>query len=193
MRKFSRYEEKIIRELIRNPRISDNQIAKNTKIPTTTVNRKRRQLEEDGLIHYYTNVAAQSLDKGHHRTRQLYIIKFKEGLTRKEYVDAILKSKDFRKYNAVYHAESYLGEKDGHFAMILVLEAEGDDELVEIFNGEIIPKIRQRYGNDCINDIITTKITFPFRLHHNYLPIINMDKGKIKDSWLDDWIFVPNT
>ena len=193
MRKFDQQEEKILKELIRNPRLSDNQIAKNTKIPVTTVNRKRKLLEEQGFINYYVDVSDESLERGQHTARQLYIIKFKEGITRQKYIDEIKKSENFRKVNPRYHADSFLGEMDGRFAIILILVAKSADELVEIFNGHIIPDIKKRHGQDCVNDIITTKVTFPFRLHHNYIPIFNMDKGVIKKDWLNEWIFVPNT
>ena len=193
MKKFDKQKEKILKELIRNPRISDNQISKNAKIPVTTVNRKRKLLEEEGFIHYYADISDESLDKGQHNARQLYIIKFKEGITRRKYIDEIKKSENFRKVNPRYHAESFLGEKDGRFAIILIVEAKSEDELIEIFNGGIIPEIKKRHGNDCISDIITAKVTFPFRIHHNYIPIFNMQKGIIKKDWLDEWIFVPNT
>ena len=120
MRKFDKQEEMIIKELIRNPRISDNQISKNTKIPVTSVNRKRKLLEEDGFISYFLDVSDESFERGQHNTRQLYIIKFKEGITRKKYIEEIKKSENFRKVNPRYHAESFLGEKDGRFAIILI-------------------------------------------------------------------------
>ena len=47
-------ERRIIRNLIKNPRISDNKISKITGIPTITVNRKRKKLEAEGLLHYHT-------------------------------------------------------------------------------------------------------------------------------------------
>ena len=192
MQKFDNHEEKILKELIRNPRISDNQIAKNTRIPVTSVNRKRKQLEENGFINYYVEVVDEGPEKGQHNARQLYIIKFKEGITRQKYIDEIKKSENFRKVNPRYHSESFLGEKDGRFAIILIVEAKSEDELIEIFNGSIIPEIKKRHGSDCINDIITAKVTFPFRVHHNYIPIFNMEKGTIKKDWLSEWIFIPN-
>ena len=164
----------------------------NAKIPVTTVNRKRKLLEEEGFISYYCHVSAESFERGQHNARQIYIVKFKEGITRHKYIEEIKKSANFRKVNPRYHAESFLGEKDGRFAIILILEAKSEDELIEIFNGSIVPEIKKRHGSDCINDIITAKVTFPFRIHHNYLPLFNMEKGIIKKDWMNDWIFVPN-
>ena len=53
MRQLDEQERRIVRELIKDPRISDNQIAKNTRVPVMTVNRKRKLLEEKGLLNYY--------------------------------------------------------------------------------------------------------------------------------------------
>jgi len=53
----------IVKELIKNPRSSDNGISKITKIPVKTVNRKRKGLESRNLISYYTylhNFSVQS-------------------------------------------------------------------------------------------------------------------------------------
>lgn len=192
MGEFKDQEKKILTQLIRNPRISDNQISKNTKIPVTTVNRKRKLLEARGFVNYYTSVSYENLRKGQHNARQLYIIKFKEGITRQKYVNEVEKSENFKKVNPRYHSESFLGEIGGHFALIMIVEADSDDELIEIFNGTIVEGIKKRYGDDCINKIITAKVTFPFRIHHNYLPFFNMENGIIKKDWLDDWIFIPN-
>ena len=54
MIKLDEKEQKIVKELIKNPRISDTQIAKNTNIPVMTINRKRKaylgQLEARSLL-----------------------------------------------------------------------------------------------------------------------------------------------
>jgi len=52
MKEFDEQERKIIYELIRNPRLSDNQVGKRTAIPIKTVNRKRKLLEEKGALQY---------------------------------------------------------------------------------------------------------------------------------------------
>ena len=46
-------EKLIVRELIKDPRISDNQISTNTNIPLKSVNRKRKRMEfeEIGRAH----------------------------------------------------------------------------------------------------------------------------------------------
>ena len=54
LRKLDNQEIKIVKALIRNPRISDNQIGLRTGVPIRTVNRKRKKMEEKGLLKYYT-------------------------------------------------------------------------------------------------------------------------------------------
>ena len=190
MRGIDVQEEKILTELIRNPRISDNALAKITKIPVTTVNRKRKQLEQDGVLSYFAYVS-ENVKNDTSKVRQLYIIKFKEGITIQSYLDKVKNSMLFRAENARHHVDSYVGEKDGHFALIVSVEAETEAELVEVFHGSIIKGIRARHGDDCIAEIFTTKIIYPIRLHHNYLPLFNMNSGKISDDWKNEWIHIP--
>ena len=81
MKKLDEQEKKIITELIKNPRISDNQIGKMTRVPIRTVSRKRNKLEEEGLISYFTNLNMGKKGTGRFGARQLHVIKFKLGIT----------------------------------------------------------------------------------------------------------------
>lgn len=190
IRELDENERKVVKELIKNPRISDNQISKNTKVPVMTVNRKRKQLEKENLLKYFTSFDTGEFGTGTFKAKQLYIIKFKIGITRNDYIEKLEKDKRFQQFNASYISMSYLGEKDGHLALILVLDAETDSLLVDEFNGKILPHLKEKLGDDCIKEIITTKISNTIRRHHNYLPSINMENGIIKKDWPDDWIFI---
>ena len=189
-RELDESERKIVRELIKNARISDNQIAKNTMVPVMTVNRKRKQLEKENLLRYFTSFDTGEFGTGTFKAKQLYIIKFKTGLTREEYIEKVEKDKKFQQFNASYISLSYLGEKDGCLALVMVLDAETDSLLVDEFSGKIIPHLKEKLGDDCTREIITTKISNTLRRHHNYLPSINMEDGIIKKEWPDEWIFV---
>lgn len=188
--KLDDFEVKIIRELIRNPRFSDNQISKNTQIPAMTVNRKRKNLEKIGLINYYTDVKHGINGTGDHNAKQLYIIKFKAGITKSEFLKKTIHDPKLKKFYPEHITLSYLGEKDGHFSMMMVLNALSESDLVESFNGHIIPVFKQNFGNDAILEIITFRISESLRVHHNYLPNINMENGIIKKDWSDDYLFV---
>lgn len=182
---------KIVRELIKNPRVSDNQIAKKTGVPVMTVNRKRKLLEEKGLISYFTSINYEEEGTGLFHARQLYIIKFKIGITREHFIEKIKEGeKELVAFNAEHIVESYIGEKDGHLALMMIVDAKTEPELVESFNGKITPFLENKFGKDSIVEVITAKLNIPFRLHHNYMPLINLEEGRIRDSWPDEWIFV---
>jgi DNA-binding Lrp family transcriptional regulator len=183
-------ERIIVRELIKNPRISDNQIGKNTGVPVMTVNRKRKELERRGWLKYFVSFDTGEFGTGTFKAKQLYIIKFKTGLTREDYIEKVEKDKRVQQFNTSYISLSYLGEKDGTLALVMILDAETDSLLVDEFNGKVLPHLKDKLGQDCIREIITTKISNTLRRHHNYMPEINMENGMMKKDWPDDWIFV---
>ena len=189
MLKLDDHEVKIVRELIKDPRLSDNAISKKTKIPVMTINRKRKKLEEKGLLQYYAYL--ETGEEGTHlfHARQLYIVQFRSGFTTEKYFTYIKQNKRLQKFHSRYVVESYLGEQSGRLALMMIIEAETETQLTEIFNGQIIANLKQHFGENCINSIITAKISVPVRILHNYLPLINMEKGKIKKEWPDEWIF----
>lgn len=187
MRQLDEQEMKIIKELIKDPRLSDNQIGKITKVPIRTVSRKRKKLEEEELINYYVDVNHEKLSL--FKIRQLYIIKFKEGLTINDFGKALIPIAS-NKSSFKYVTESSLAEMDGHLTLLIIVNAKSDEELSNFFNGILIKNFKKHFGEDSILDIKSIKIIKDGRLHHNYIPQINMNKGKIKKDWPEDFIFV---
>lgn len=183
-------EQKIISELIRNPRISDNRIAKNTKVPVMTVNRKRKRLEQKGLVRYFSSINTDEEGTGIFPAKELYVIKFKIGLTQKEFLAKMEKDNRVKAFYAEHIEYSFLGEKDGHLALVMILVAGTESELMEIFNGKLIPFFKENFGEDAVKEVITANISKPIRLHHNYLPWVNMERGIIKKDWSNEWVFV---
>ena len=192
MRKLDETEKKIVQELIRNTRISDNQISKNTGIPVMTVNRKRKRLEEDKMLRYYTSIDKGEFGLDIFGAKQLYIIKMKAGITRQEYTEKLESNPQWKIFSSNHISLSYIGEKDGHLALILILDAKDEDDLVEEFNGKVIKSITEKFGDDCIVKVTTTQLSKMIRVHHNYLPAFNMEKGTIKKDWPNELIFVDN-
>lgn len=190
MRELDEKEKKIIRELIKNPRNSDNQIGKNTRIPIITVNRKRKILEEEGLINYYTQINQGKEGTGRFLARQLHIIKFKLGIPKSQIIKEIKEEKNVRTRYAQSIFESHIGEIDGHIALVMILEGKSDDDIVEEFNKVIVPALRKNHGNDSIEQIQTIRLSDPIRIFHNYIPMLNMEKGKMKKDWQDFDIFI---
>lgn len=190
MVRLTQKDVSIIRELIRNPRISDNKISKRTGIPVMTVNRRRKEFEKQGLISYYADFHHGEKGIENFNIKQLYIIKFKSSVSREMYFKKFLESKMDKKFNSQYITEAYLGEREGRLALMLIVNAKNEREMVDIFNGKIIPILHKKFGEDCIRGITTARITDLIRTHHNYLPRFNMKEGSIKKSWPDEWIFV---
>ena len=71
MRTFDDQERAILKALIRDPRQSDNYISKITGVPTPTARRKRKRLEEEGLLSYFTAVDLQESGTGTFGARHL--------------------------------------------------------------------------------------------------------------------------
>ena len=190
MSQLDEQEVKIVRELIRNPRISDNALSKKTGVPVMTVNRKRKTLEESGMISYYTDLRHGDGGTEDFHAKQMYMIKFRIGITRQEFLNNMRKDRSLRRFNAEHIVMSYLGEKDGHLALIMIVNARTEQDLNESFNGHIVPMLKRNYGEDCIMSIDTTRVLEPIRQHHNYLDGVNMTKGRIEDNWPNEYIFV---
>ena len=186
---FDENEIKIIRELIKDPRISDNQIGIKTGIPVKTVNRKRKQLEKNNILHYYTHINHGLDGTKYFAGQQLFIVKFRHGITRLVFLDRM---KD--EYNNAHLAKhisfSYLGENNGKLNLVLGVESLVDADILEILNADVVPLLKRRLGEDCIEGIENLILTKSLRQHHSYFPPHNMESGKIKPDWPDEKIFV---
>ena len=190
MRPLDMQERRIIRNLIKNPRISDNKISKITGIPTITVNRKRKKLEAEGLLHYHTRVDMGEEGTHTFHARQLYIVQLKSGITRKKYLDYKIKDKYTKTIFTKYVTDSYLGEQNGRLALILTFEAETELDLMEIFNGVFIKGLKKEFGAHCITHITTAKINTTFRRFRNYLPFLNEEGPILMNDWPEELIYV---
>jgi DNA-binding Lrp family transcriptional regulator len=190
MRKLDAQERKLIRELIRNPRASDNKIAHATQIPVMTVNRKRKKLQQEKLLRYYVSIDKGEFGLNIFDAKQLYIIKFAIGITRNNYMKQLEADGKWRMFNSRFISLAYLGEKDGHLALVMILDASTESDLVEEFNGKIIKYLKEKLGENCIEEIITTSLNKLVRVHHNYMPATNMEDGTIKKEWPDELLFV---
>lgn len=190
MRQFDEQEIKIVKALTRNPRISDNQIGLQTLVPVRTVNRKRKRMEVEGLLSYYTNLDLGPEGAGQFTARHLYLIKFKLGISQDKIINEVKEEPNVRTVYTEMIYESHLVEMDGHTALIMLIEGKTDDDINIGFNSKIVPALERNHGEGCILQVQTVRLGRPIRLFHNYLPMVNMENGYIKDSWSDDAIFV---
>ena len=79
---------------------------------------------------------------------------------------------------------------DGHIALVMVVEGESDSDVADNVQGKIIPSLQKNHGEDSIQELRTIRLLAPIRRLHNYLPMVNMEEGFIRQSWPDDAIFV---
>lgn len=189
-RELDDQDKTILRALVRDPRNSDNAIGLATGVNVRTVSRKRQKLEEDGILSYYTNVDLGPQGAGQNLIRQHYTIKFKLGVTLERLISDIRREPKVRSVFTESIVESHVAEMDGHLAMILIVEAGSDQELVQTVHEKIIPSLRRNHGHDSIEEIRTMRLLVPVRTCRNYVLPVNMKSGYLAKEWPDDAIFV---
>lgn len=181
---------KIIRSLIRDPKLSDNKIGKMTGVPIRTVNRKRKKMEEEGLLNYYTEVNMGQSGTKRFSARHLYIVKFRIGISHKQIENEIKEEPNVSTIFTEFIYESHIAEIEGHTGLVLLIEGSSDDEINNKFNEIMIPSLEKNHGVGSIMEVTTIRLGKTIRLLHNYLPMVNIEKGKIKNNWNDEAIFV---
>ena len=179
---FDEQERLIIKALIKDPRMSDNNIGKLTKVPIRTVSRKRKKLEQENKISYYVAVNLKS------KARHLYLIKFRIGITKKKLMDDFKKEPRMKTLFTDMIYESRYAEIDGHTAILMTVEGNSDDEISENFNGKILPLMSKNHGENSIINITTMRLSDTLRLFHNYLPFVNIKQGKL--NWPIESIYL---
>jgi DNA-binding Lrp family transcriptional regulator len=183
-------EKLIVKALIRDPRLSDNQVGKLTGVPVPTVRRKRAKLEEEGLLSYFAHLDMQETGTGAFSARHMYIIKFRIGITLKQIVDEIKSEPNVRTIFTDLIYESHVAELDGRITLVMIIEGKNDSDIIDSVQGRIVPSLRKNHGPDSIEEISTLRLLCPIRIFHNYIPLVNMDRGVINPDWSKDGIFV---
>ena len=190
MTRLGKQEQLIMRALVRNPRSSDNRISALTGVPVRTVSRKRARLEGEGVLTYYTGIETQTTRTGRFTTQHMLLIKFKLGITRGQIVQEISSEPNVANVFSELIQDSYIAEMDGHIALVMVVEGESDSDVADNVQGKIIPSLQKNHGEDSIQELRTIRLLDPIRRLHNYLPMVNMEEGFIRQNWPDDAIFV---
>ncbi|SRR3989338_7774259 len=183
-------ERLIIRELIRDPRISDNQIAARTNVPLKSVNRKRKILEEKELLSYFCYYNNTTTGSETFMARCLFIITLRDGITRKRVLDSIEKGPRAIHFFPKHVYSSHVAEQDGNVSIIMIIESNKQDDIIEIYNAEVVPELEQMLGPGCIKRCVNLPLSRTVRMLKNYLPDRNMRNGKIREDWPLDGIFI---
>ena len=183
-------EKLIVKALIRDPRLSDNQVGKLTGVPTPSVRRKRKKLEEEGLLSYFAALDMQESGTGTFGARHLYVVKFRIGITVKQLVEEIKNEPNVRTIFTDLIYESHIAEIEGRVALVMIIEGKNDSDIVENVQGSIVPSLRKNHGPDSIEEISTIRLLSPVRIFHNYVPLVNMRQGVLNSDWPKDAVFV---
>jgi len=183
-------EIKIARALIRNPRISDNRLGEENDIPVRTVSRKRARMERQGLLRYFAEVDMSPAGTGYFQCRHLYILRFRVGVTVRDLREQLASEPSVKTVFTQSLYESHIAELNGRVALVMILEGQSDGDIVERFQGEIVPALEKAHGADAIEDVDTIRILQTVRLLHNYLPAVNMERGSLRKDWSPDALFV---
>jgi DNA-binding Lrp family transcriptional regulator len=190
MRELDDQERLIIRQLIRDPRESDNGIGELTKVNVRTVGRKRHRLEHEGVLSYYTHVDLSASGTGQFTARHLYIIKFRVGISLKQIAEDIKREPFVRSIFTEIIFESHVAEIDGKLAMLLFIDGESDTDIFQTVQEKLIPSLLRNHGENSIEAVETMRLMAPVRLMRNYLPFVNMQSGYLKKDWPDEAIYV---
>ena len=179
MEKLDSQEKLIVRELIKDPRISDNQIAIKTNVPLKTVNRKRKLLEEKDFLNYYCYLNNSSDGTGTFQGRSLFIITLKDGITKKNLAEKFESSEKSAEFYPKHIFQTCIGEIDGNAAIITLIESRKQDDLAEIYNAEIVPELESFFWHGCIKRTTTKTydscltIHSPTNLESSKSPFLN--------------------
>jgi DNA-binding Lrp family transcriptional regulator len=189
-RPLDEHDRAIIRQLIRDPRASDNAIGTSTGVNVRTVSRKRQRLEESGVISYLTHVDLSGRGTGQFPTRHLYIIQFRNGITHAGLIADIQKEPFVRSIFTEVIFESHIAEIDGKLAMLLFIDGASEKDIVECVQGHLIPSLLKNHGQDSVEEVRTIRVLSPIRMLRNYILPVNMKAGYLKPDWPDEAIYV---
>ena len=190
LRELDEQERLIIRQLIRDPRESDNGIGEITGVNVRTVGRKRQRLEEEGILSYHTQVNLAESGTGQYRARHAYTIKFRLGITVSQVEEDIRREPFVRSIFTEMLFESHIAEIDGNVAMLLFIDGASDTDIVQTVQEKLIPSLLRNHGDGSIAEVSTIRLLKPVRVMRNYLPFVNMQDGYIRKDWPDDAIYV---
>jgi DNA-binding Lrp family transcriptional regulator len=190
MRILDEQEKAIVRQLIRDPRQSDNGVGESTGVNVRSVSRKRLRLEQEGILAYFTNIDLSADGAAQFTARHLYIIKFKVGITYKQLLDEIRNDSNQQSVFTESLYESHVAEIDGKVALLLFVDGDSDLDIVRRIHEELVPTLFENHGAESIEEISTIRLLSAVRVMRNYLPQVNMAEGYLKPDWPLESIYV---
>ncbi|MGM5482100.1 MAG: winged helix-turn-helix domain-containing protein [Nanobdellota archaeon] len=188
MAEYDNQDKAIIKELIVNPRLSDNKVSRITGIPVKTVNRKRKRLETNGVLNYFVHVENGPEGTGKFGAKAQFMVIFRQGITRQSFFEN-LNRVGFSYLDIKHIKTANVGEYEGRLALILLIESRVQSDLLEVFNSEIFVKLQSMLGHDCVYKVNVVYVHTDLVNLHNYIKGYNISNGKIKEDWPADKIY----
>ena len=190
MKQLDQQERLIVRQLIRDPRESDNGIGEITGVNVRTVGRKRQRLEHAGILSYFTHLDLSAHGTGEYNTRHLYIIKFRNGVTFNQLVEDIKREPFVRSIFTEIIFESHIAEIDGKLAMLLFIDGASETDIVQTVQEKLIPSLERNHGVGSIENVSTMRVLSPVRAMRNYILPVNIQHGYVRKDWPNEAIYV---
>lgn len=188
-REMDDVDRAIARELVKDPRTTDKHIRDATGIALRTVGRRRKRLEEEGLIRYSAEVDLRGRSSSHRGSRKLYIIRFRLEVSLNDVRAKVAKEPSIVENTDIIY-ESHIVEVDGRLALLIVIEGASEAAIVESVHDKLLPRLIKNHGEDAIEGISTICLLDTIRRQRNYLPSINMDGSTIKTDWPSSTLYV---
>lgn len=189
MSEYDEQDKAIVRELIANPRLSDNKISGLTEIPVKTVNRKRKRLEKGGVVNYFVHVENGPEGTNKFGAKAQFIVIFRQGITRKSFFEN-LNRVGFTYLDIKHIKNAHVGEYEGRLSLIMTIESRVQADLIEVFNSEFVPKLQSMLGHDCVYETRVIYINSDMTNLHNYIHGYNLKEGRLSPEWPREKIYV---
>lgn len=189
MAKVDDQDKEIIKEVIRNPRVTDTQIAQETGIPLRSVGRKRKRLEENGILNYTAHVDHGAGGTERFISRHVYVITFAVGVKLRDILSRTSLEEEVGR-NTGQVCDSSICEIDGKLCLILTIEGRSDRDIVENLHNNIVPVLLSNHGRHSIREISSMRVLQNIRVQRNYFPGLNIKNGIMDEKWPRSRIFV---
>lgn len=182
-------EKFIARQLIKNPRATDKSISESSNTPLRTVGRRRRRLEEEGILRYYAEVDLGSTGTRQNASRHMYTIRFRSGVRLEDLRTRVGQEEAMMSYSEIV-CESYIAESDGHLSIVLIIEGVNEETIVRQVHDNLIPSMIHNHGEGAIVEVSAMRLVECSRKLRNYLPAVNIENGCVRGNWSPEKIYV---
>ncbi|MGJ3241722.1 MAG: winged helix-turn-helix domain-containing protein [Opitutales bacterium] len=187
-RRLEEQERAICRELIRCPRCTDKHLSDATGIPLRTVGRKRKRLEEAGILKFFCEVELGAQGTGQYPSRHLYILHFRVGVSLEEIRGRFIEEASRHDSNGTVY-ETALAEIDGRLAMLIYIDGHTEKEIVRRMHDNVIPSFIRNHGEGVIDYVSNMRVLESTRRLRNYVPSVNMNGNGICSGWPVEYLY----